>query len=74
MIITKLDGEIIYYSPFRIGTHDQAHWNSWGGVFVDVSGYLLTGCFFDVQQFVCVSKYFCSLQNFFLFLSYLYYF
>ena len=27
MMITKLDGEIIYYSPFCIGTHDQAHWN-----------------------------------------------
>ena len=27
MIITKLDGEIIFYSPFRIGAHDQAHWN-----------------------------------------------
>ena len=27
MMITKLDGEIIYYSPFRIGAHDQAHWN-----------------------------------------------
>lgn len=27
MIITKLDGEIIYCSPFRIGAHDQAHWN-----------------------------------------------
>jgi hypothetical protein len=27
MIITKLNGEIIYCSPFHIGAHDQAHWN-----------------------------------------------
>ena len=27
MIITKLDGEIIYFSPLRIGAHDQSHWN-----------------------------------------------
>jgi hypothetical protein len=27
MIITKLNGEIIYYSPLRIGAHDQSHWN-----------------------------------------------
>ena len=26
-MITKLDGEIIYYSPFHIGAHNQAHWN-----------------------------------------------
>lgn len=27
MLITKLNGEIIYYSPLRVGAHDQAHWN-----------------------------------------------
>ena len=27
MFITKLDGEIIYYSPVRVGAHDQLHWN-----------------------------------------------
>lgn len=27
MIITKLNGEIIYYSPLRVGAHDQSHWN-----------------------------------------------
>lgn len=27
MFITLLDGEIIYFSPTRIGAHDQAHWN-----------------------------------------------
>ena len=27
MFITKLDGEIIYYSPVRVGAHDQSHWN-----------------------------------------------
>lgn len=27
MIITKLNGEIIYHSPLRVGAHDQAHWN-----------------------------------------------
>ena len=27
MIITKLNGEIIYFSPLRVGAHDQAHWN-----------------------------------------------
>lgn len=26
MIITKLNGEIIYFSPLRIGAHDQSHW------------------------------------------------
>ena len=27
MVITKLNGEIIYYSPLRVGAHDQSHWN-----------------------------------------------
>ena len=27
MLITKLNGEIIYHSPFRVGAHDQLHWN-----------------------------------------------
>ena len=27
MIVTKLDGEIIYHSPLRVGAHDQSHWN-----------------------------------------------
>ena len=27
MFITKLNGEIIYYRPYHIGAHDQAHWN-----------------------------------------------
>ena len=27
MIITKLTGEIIYFSPLRVGAHDQSHWN-----------------------------------------------
>ena len=27
MVVTKLNGEIIYYSPLRVGTHDQSHWN-----------------------------------------------
>ena len=27
MIITKLNGEIIYFSPLRVGAHDQSHWN-----------------------------------------------
>ena len=27
MIITKLNGEIIYHSPLCIGVHDHAHWN-----------------------------------------------
>ena len=26
MFITKLNGEILFYSPFRIGAHDQSHW------------------------------------------------
>ena len=26
-IITKLTGEIIYYSPLHVGPHDQSHWN-----------------------------------------------
>ena len=30
MIITKLNGEIIYFSPLRVGAHDQAHWNEIG--------------------------------------------
>jgi hypothetical protein len=27
MIITKPNGEIIYFSPLRVGAHDQSHWN-----------------------------------------------
>ena len=27
MIITKLNGEIIYFSPLCVGAHDQSHWN-----------------------------------------------
>ena len=27
MVVTKLNGEIIYYSPLRVGAHDQSHWN-----------------------------------------------
>ena len=27
MVITKLNGEIIYYSPLRVSAHDQSHWN-----------------------------------------------
>ena len=27
MFITKLDGEIIYFSPLHVDTHDQSHWN-----------------------------------------------
>lgn len=27
MVITKLNGEIVYYSPLRVGAHDQSHWN-----------------------------------------------
>ena len=27
MFITWLTGEIIYFSPARIGAHDQSHWN-----------------------------------------------
>ena len=30
MIITKLNGEIIYFSPLRVGTDNQAHWNKIG--------------------------------------------
>ena len=30
MFITKLDSEILYYSPLRVGSHDQAHWNELG--------------------------------------------
>jgi len=28
MVMTKLNGEIIYISPLCVGTHDQSHWNS----------------------------------------------
>lgn len=27
MVITKLNGEIVYFSPLRVGAHDQSHWN-----------------------------------------------
>jgi len=27
MFITNLYGEILFYSPLRIGAHDQSHWN-----------------------------------------------
>ena len=27
MLMTKLNGEIIFYSPLRVGAHDQAHFN-----------------------------------------------
>ena len=27
MVVTKLNGEIIYHSPLRVGAHDQSHWN-----------------------------------------------
>ena len=27
MVIMKLNGEIIYYSPLQVGAHDQSHWN-----------------------------------------------
>ena len=27
MFITKLNGEIIFYSPLQVGAHDQSHWN-----------------------------------------------
>ena len=27
MVITKLNGEIIYHSPLRVGAHDQSHMN-----------------------------------------------
>lgn len=27
MVITKLNGEIIYHSSLRVGAHDQSHWN-----------------------------------------------
>ena len=27
MFITKLNGEIVYFSPLRVGAHDQSHWN-----------------------------------------------
>lgn len=27
LFITRLDGIIIYYSPYRVGAHDQSHWN-----------------------------------------------
>ena len=30
MLITKLDGEIIYFSPLHVGAHDQSHWNELG--------------------------------------------
>ena len=30
MFITKLNGEILYYSPLHVGAHDQAHWNELG--------------------------------------------
>ena len=30
MFITNLHGEILYYSPMRIGAHDQSHWNELG--------------------------------------------
>jgi len=30
MFITNLHGEIMYYSPMRVGAHDQAHWNELG--------------------------------------------
>ena len=30
LIITKLNGEIIYYSPLQVGAHDQKQWNLLG--------------------------------------------
>jgi hypothetical protein len=27
MVVTKLNGKIIYHSPLCVGAHDQAHWN-----------------------------------------------
>ena len=27
MVITKLNGKIVYYSPMHVGAHDQSHWN-----------------------------------------------
>ena len=30
MFMTKLNGEITYFSPLRVGAHDQAHWNELG--------------------------------------------
>jgi hypothetical protein len=58
MIITKLNGEIINYSPLWIGAHDQSHWNelNFWQVFVGKQFGILRDCGFTFNQELDVER------------------